>query len=186
MSPTIRIDDDVYEMLKRKAEPFVDTPNSVLRRWLGLEEGSPTEDQALGGGAAGSVDEGPGPSQQPRSANARTRNRSGRRAGKKRSTPRAAAGTIAPLDAYELPILEVLSSHGGNLPASELIEKLESELSGVLQPADYEELPSGPIRWQNRAQFARLALAKSGDLRDDSPRGIWEISEQGRDRVSTP
>src|SRR4051812_11162508 len=35
--PTIRIDDDVYESLKKKAEPFVDTPNSVLRRMLDLD-----------------------------------------------------------------------------------------------------------------------------------------------------
>jgi hypothetical protein len=34
--PTIRIDDEVYEHLKQEAEPFVDTPNSVLRRVLQL------------------------------------------------------------------------------------------------------------------------------------------------------
>ena len=37
MSVTIRIDQDVYESLKAKAEPFVDTPNSVLRRLLNLD-----------------------------------------------------------------------------------------------------------------------------------------------------
>ncbi|SBT51674.1 restriction system modified-DNA reader domain-containing protein [Micromonospora narathiwatensis] len=36
--PTIRIDDEVYELLQRKAQPFVDTPNSVLRRELGLTD----------------------------------------------------------------------------------------------------------------------------------------------------
>lgn len=30
----IEIDEDVFEYLKRKAEPFIDTPNSVLRREL--------------------------------------------------------------------------------------------------------------------------------------------------------
>ena len=39
MSPTIRISDDVYEHLKQNAEPFVDTPDSVLRRLLGLDDG---------------------------------------------------------------------------------------------------------------------------------------------------
>lgn len=34
--PTIRIDDDLYEWLQRRAKPFVDTPNSVLRRELGI------------------------------------------------------------------------------------------------------------------------------------------------------
>jgi hypothetical protein len=35
---TIRIDQDVYNWLKSKAEPFEDTPNSVLRRLAGLDK----------------------------------------------------------------------------------------------------------------------------------------------------
>lgn len=35
--PTIRIDDEVFEALKKLAEPLVDTPNAVLRRLLALE-----------------------------------------------------------------------------------------------------------------------------------------------------
>jgi Restriction Enzyme Adenine Methylase Associated len=38
MSPTIRVDDEVYAELQKRAEPFVDTPNSTLRRVLGLPE----------------------------------------------------------------------------------------------------------------------------------------------------
>lgn len=38
MSPTIRVDDEVYEELQKRAKPFVDTPNSTLRRVLGLPE----------------------------------------------------------------------------------------------------------------------------------------------------
>lgn len=37
MMPTIRIDNDVWNSLKKKAEPFEDTPNSVLRRLLRLD-----------------------------------------------------------------------------------------------------------------------------------------------------
>jgi hypothetical protein len=37
--PTITVDEDVFGYLQARAEPFVDTPNSVLRRELGL--GSP-------------------------------------------------------------------------------------------------------------------------------------------------
>jgi hypothetical protein len=36
MSPTIRIDDDVYNWLQSQAVPFEDNPNSVLRRIAGL------------------------------------------------------------------------------------------------------------------------------------------------------
>lgn len=36
MMPTIRVSDEVFDELKRRAEPFVDTPDSVLRKVLGL------------------------------------------------------------------------------------------------------------------------------------------------------
>jgi len=36
VAPRIQIDDDVFSVLKSNAEPFVDTPNSVLRRLLGM------------------------------------------------------------------------------------------------------------------------------------------------------
>ncbi len=35
--PTIRIDNDVYSWLKSQAVPFEDNPNSVLRRFAGLD-----------------------------------------------------------------------------------------------------------------------------------------------------
>lgn len=37
--PTIRVSDEVFAALKRRAEPLVDTPDSVLRRELGLDVG---------------------------------------------------------------------------------------------------------------------------------------------------
>jgi len=36
--PVIRVDDEVWKELQRRAEPLVDTPNSVLRKILGLTE----------------------------------------------------------------------------------------------------------------------------------------------------
>lgn len=36
MSRTIRVDDEVFEALQKLSEPLVDTPNSTLRRLLGL------------------------------------------------------------------------------------------------------------------------------------------------------
>ena len=40
MSPTIRIDEQVFNALQSRAQPFVDTPNDVLRRLLGLDGSS--------------------------------------------------------------------------------------------------------------------------------------------------
>jgi hypothetical protein len=41
MAPTIRIDDQVWGVLKGHAEPLEDTPNDVLRRLLGLDSARP-------------------------------------------------------------------------------------------------------------------------------------------------
>jgi hypothetical protein len=40
MSPTIRIDDEVFKMLQASAQPLVDTPNDVIRRLLRLDGSS--------------------------------------------------------------------------------------------------------------------------------------------------
>lgn len=37
MTRTIRVDDEVFAKLQSMAEPLVDTPNSTLRRLLGLD-----------------------------------------------------------------------------------------------------------------------------------------------------
>src|SRR5256885_2093569 len=52
---TIRIDDEVWATLQTRAEPFTDTPNTVLRRLLGLSENrtSPTDVAGAGAGARG-------------------------------------------------------------------------------------------------------------------------------------
>ncbi len=42
MVRTIRIDDDVWRILQKKGEALVDTPNSVLRRILGLNKKGPS------------------------------------------------------------------------------------------------------------------------------------------------
>ena len=46
--PTIRIDDEVWEVLKQRAIPLEDTPNDVLRRALGLEIGKAGRKQRAG------------------------------------------------------------------------------------------------------------------------------------------
>ncbi len=45
---TIEIDDDVLEVLREQAEPFTDTPNSVLRRLLGIDPGEAGKPARLG------------------------------------------------------------------------------------------------------------------------------------------
>lgn len=53
MSRTIRVDDDVFARLQELAEPFVDTPNSALRRILALDTASPGDVAQQSGRGAG-------------------------------------------------------------------------------------------------------------------------------------
>jgi hypothetical protein len=174
MPPTIRIDDKVFEALKAHAEPLVDTPNSVLRRLLGIAE---------------SVERGQADDSQGRAASAGDlavkksvpRRRKGARAAG--GSGRAPRGTTLPDEEYEIPLLEVLVGKGGSAPTGEVLDALGKLLDGRLTPVDHQTLDSGQIRWRNRAQFVRLKLIERGEMVRDSPRGIWEIASAGRRRV---
>jgi hypothetical protein len=171
VAPRIEIDEEVFALLQSKAEPFVDSPNSVLRRLLGLAatNGDLAKASVIGEDTAMAVVE-----QKVRSLRKRSR---------RRGTKRAQPGTILPDEEYEIPILQALDSHGGRAPTSEVLDELGELLGDRLMPADHERLESGDIRWRNRGQFVRLRLIDRGDMVKGSPRGLWEITDQGRDRL---
>ena len=85
-------------------------------------------------------------------------------------------------DAFRRPILEALAELGGGAPISEVLDRVEHKMKGVLNEYDREPLPSDPrsIRWRNTAQWCRNTLVREGLMKADSPYGVWEISEQGR------
>ena len=151
---TIEIDDDVFGLLKKRAEPFVDTPNSVLRKLLGLNQKGPNR------------------------THSRSRTRSRQAAGKSAKTNRAPSGTLLPEQEYTGPILQVLRGKGGRAPAQEVIEGVGRMLADRLTTMDKENLATGGVRWQHRVQFARLRLLERGLLKKGSPRGLWELSDQ--------
>ncbi len=191
MAPTIRIDDEVYEQLKGKAEHFVDSPNSVLRRLLDLD---PADAQLV------STDE-PEPPENGRSAPNRlalamppevisppAKSNSGSRASSpKRSAGkvRAPAGTLLREEEYELPMLQALVELGGSAPSRAVIDLVGSKIKDRLMDLDKEKLNSGAIRWENRIQFVRLRLIQQGLMSKETGRGVWAISDQGRRRVES-
>jgi hypothetical protein len=168
MSPQVDLDADVFEYLKSKAEPFVDTPSTVLRRLLGLAEPS----QASEGAKAF---EPRLPTANPRAAARKT----SKKHGGHRPRTRAAAGTILPEDQYVQPLLRALDKAGGRAPYREIADAVGSLMKDQFLPADLELLDSGGVRWQSRLQFVRLRLVERGLLERNSPRGIWELSDAG-------
>ncbi|MGP8223035.1 MAG: winged helix-turn-helix domain-containing protein [Acidimicrobiales bacterium] len=101
----------------------------------------------------------------------------------RQSRPRAAHGTLLPEHEYEAPLLRALVAHGGSAPASQVIEDMGAALADRFTEADRETLDSGLTRWKNRVQFVRLRLVQAGQVKKDSPRGIWEVTSAGRERV---
>ena len=179
MSHTIRIDSDVYKALQRRAIAFVDTPNSVLRRILDLGENSFHKDAGAShhseGTEAISVGEVVGKTRSKRRKSTTSR--------RSRERRRAPSDSLLPASEYELPLLATLDELGGSAPARDVIAGLAKKLDGSLMEADRDLLKSGAVRWINRAQFVRFKLIKAGDLVSATPRGVWEISSQGRQRL---
>ncbi|QJF50690.1 winged helix-turn-helix domain-containing protein [Roseobacter ponti] len=49
---------------------------------------------------------------------------------------------------------------------------------------DFEPVSTGEERWWNATCWERSDLVKEGLFRDDSPRGVWELSDEGRTFVT--
>lgn len=176
---TIEVDQDVYAKLEAVARPFVETtPNAVLRRVLGLDEAG---DSVAGETMLrpGTREEARPPHRQPAPRGARSRSVTRPKAN------RAPAGALLPEEAYELPLLRALDLAGGRAPSKEVIETVGRELKDDLTALDQERLQSGGIRWQSRIQFVRLRMIERGLMDRNSPRGVWTLTDLGRERVAT-
>jgi restriction endonuclease Mrr len=93
---------------------------------------------------------------------------------------RAAPGSILPEQAYWRPILAIIDEAGGSMAATDVIEAVWDRLHDQFRPRDLERQRLGEMRWRNRVRFARLRMKERGLLSDSSPRGVWEITEEGR------
>jgi len=87
---------------------------------------------------------------------------------------------------YYFPILRTLADMGGRGEIGPVLDKVHQIMKGVLKPVDEEPLKSEPHtpRWRNAAQWARNSMVNDGLLEADSPRGVWEISEAGREYLA--
>jgi len=96
-------------------------------------------------------------------------------------TRKSATLQVTPQNAYRLPILEALEQLNGRGRVQEVLTIVYEKLEERLTQDDLEPLPSGEVnRWTNKAMWERLRMVHEGLLRNDSPKGVWEITEAGR------
>ena len=160
--PVIRISDDTWGRLKRWAVPLEDTPDDVIKRLLD------------------SADRQQGANRRVWNDGREESQNVGVNVSPNKQTTRLPRGRRVPQSAYEKPILEALYELGGKAPGRAVLDLVESKMRSLLNEVDYEALPSGALRWRKTANWARNELVHGkGLLRDDSPRGIWELTEEG-------
>lgn len=100
----------------------------------------------------------------------------------RRDLGRLKRGVRTAEEAFRIPILRALDEMGGSGKTAEVLDRVGKMMKGTLGEVDFEPLPSTPDtqRWRNTAQWSRNTMVNEGLLRDDSPRGTWELSDAGR------
>jgi hypothetical protein len=78
-------------------------------------------------------------------------------------------------------IIRTLRNFGGRGKVAKILDAMEQELKGKFSPGDLEVRRDGKtLAWRNNAQWERLRMVHDGTLRNDSPNGVWELSETRR------
>jgi predicted transcriptional regulator len=158
--PTIRLDDDVFNGLKSLAEPFTDTPNSVIRRLLEERGALP---------AANAVSEAPiaMPKKLPLEG---------------RVAPHSRPSGLTPQATYEKYLHYVLATQFKGRGDKQEVTKAVLALLQSREPlshADLERVSTGETKAENTIAWGRNALKERGLIRLSSPRGTWELTEKG-------
>ncbi len=85
---------------------------------------------------------------------------------------------------FEIPLLEALVELGGKAKTKNVYTEVEKimGLNPSKYPEEYETYQKGQIKWKNKTAWAREYLKRKGQL-DGTERGIWKITEIGRERV---
>jgi restriction system protein len=90
-------------------------------------------------------------------------------------------GLKTPERAYRLPILRSLEEMGGSGPVNDVLTRTRQKMNSILNSYDLTLLKDGHTpRWRNAAQWERNNMRDAGLIKKDSPSGIWEITEAGR------
>jgi len=83
-----------------------------------------------------------------------------------------------------IPILRALANNGGKLQFQKLLSVLENDLKDVLNEYDWQIMSDDKsIRWKNNVGWAKKHLSNAGYISTATRRGVWEITDLGREQV---
>jgi hypothetical protein len=86
-----------------------------------------------------------------------------------------------PAKAFYVPILRCLVNLGGSGLVDDVCDRIKREVGHTFNECDRESIQThDEPRWRNTVRWARKDLTMMGLLAKDSPRGTWEITEDGR------
>lgn len=155
--PTIRIDNDVLDGLKSLAEPFSDTPNSVIRRLL--EERSTLTNRT-----------------------ARSRNEAKLESASNVERSHRTKVALTAQSTYETFLLHVLLKlFDGKAKKNEVTDAVIALMKskGFISAADLETVSTGETKAKNTIAWGRNALKDRGLVSSESAKGVWELTPSG-------
>lgn len=158
--PVIRISDATWKRMKRHATPLEDTPEDVVKRALDALEGAGGQERPSAPPALQPVE---GPSDPLADAGGDD----------------AAGPAKLPQRAFRFPLAQTLCELGGSGPTKDIRDALLRKMTPLLGPQDFAAVSSGDPRWWNAVCWERNAMVNEGLMRKDSPRGSWELTDQG-------
>lgn len=94
-------------------------------------------------------------------------------------------GEKLPQKEFRIPLLIALHELGGKASKHDASKAVFPKVKERLKPADHVLLSTGEFRWENAIAWERSELVKEGYLRNDSPRGTWELTDRGRTEASS-
>ena len=95
------------------------------------------------------------------------------------------SATPLPRRNYGLPILRALKSLGGSGATHQVLDVVYQfmDAASELREIDKSRRSDGQFYWDNRTQDMRRELVNKGLMKDNSPWGIWEISNAGLEHL---
>jgi len=95
-------------------------------------------------------------------------------------SPRSRKKSNAPVTSAEVfrrLIIESIKKSGGSSRCKAVLSYIEQKYDDQFTKRDWEHRTDGTVVWKNNVQWERQSMVDEGILKNNSPRGFWELSE---------